>query len=97
MMRRSRTTLLGLVGLVVFACLLLAGCAGVQPTTGTPPTAMPRPIPATSEPTASLSHTTMSPTSVKLAISHPPRLGETAYLTVTVVSVFDAPWQVFRT
>jgi len=39
----------------------------------------------------------MSPTSVKLAISHPPRLGETAYLTVTVVSVFDAPWQVFRT
>ena len=90
-MRRSRTTLLGLVGLVVFACLLLAGCAGVQPTTGTPPTAMPRPIPATSEPTASLSHTTMSPTSVKLAISHPPRLGETAYLTVTVVSVFDAP------
>ncbi len=58
---------------------------------GTQPTAMPRPIPATSEPTASLSHTTMSPTSVKLAISHPPRLGETAYLTVTVVSVFDAP------
>ena len=34
---------------------------------------------------------------VKLEISRPPRLGETAHLTVTVVSVFDVPWQVFRT
>ena len=96
-MRKTRTTLVIATGLLALAVLLLlAGCAGVQSTTGTPPTAMPRPIPATSEPTVALSHTTMSPTSVKLAISHPPRLGETAYRTVTVVSVFDAPWQVFR-
>ena len=62
MLRKMRTTLIGLVGVVVLTCLLLAGCASVTPTASVsvPSTAAPsleagKPPEANATPTSGLS------------------------------------------